>query len=120
MKALSVDPTHMKYEDTEWRFLIRTQGPRGCFYILLKFSYGVFQSRPSVIHFVNYQYVLADQVGHLKGRQVEPLGSSNLGPRRFDRVGWLSGGKLLIEGKADGLNRDVGSRWSFEKRPTKR
>lgn len=86
-----------------------------CSHILLKFFHRVLERRSRVVDFVDDEYVLANKVGHLKGGQIEPLGPRNLGAWRLDRIRWIRGWKLFVEGEANGLDRNIGSGWPLEK-----
>lgn len=79
--------------------------------IFFQFFDGVLERGACVIDFVDYEDVLANQVGHLQGRQVEPLCSCDFGAGGLDRVGT---GELLVEGKTDGLDRNIGGSRLFE------
>lgn len=81
--------------------------------ILLQFANGILQSGTCVIHFVDDQDVLADQVGHLERGEVKPLCACDLG------AGLLNGvvtGELLVQTQTDGLNGNVGCAGLLEKR----
>lgn len=47
--------------------------------VLLQLAHGVLESGAGVVDLVNDEDVLADQVGHLERRQIEPLRTGDLG-----------------------------------------
>jgi hypothetical protein len=79
--------------------------------VLLQFADGIFQGGAGVIDLVDDQDVLADQVGHLEGAQVEPLSTGDLGAG--DLLG-IAAAEVLVEGQTDGLDGDVGVTGALE------
>jgi hypothetical protein len=73
--------------------------------VLLQLSHRVLERCPRVVHLVNDEHVLADQVGHLEGRQIEPLCAGDFCAGLLD---FGVSAELLVEGEADGLDGDVG------------
>lgn len=81
--------------------------------VLFQLADRIFKRCPRIIDLVDDQHVLADQVGHLQRRQVQPLCS------RYFCAGLLdvfvgAGAELLVEGEADSLDGDVGAAGGFE------
>lgn len=74
--------------------------------ILLQLAHGVLESGACVINLVDDKNVLADQVGHLERRQIQPLCAGDL--CAGDLFGGL-GAEGLVERKTDGLDGDVGA-----------
>lgn len=81
--------------------------------ILLQLAHSIFEGRPSVIDFIDDQDVLANQVGHLEGAQIQPLGTSHLGAG--DLLG-ITAAEILVEGQTDGLDGDVWVTGALEER----
>jgi hypothetical protein len=81
--------------------------------ILLQLAHGILESCPGVIDLIDDQDVLANQVGHLEGAQVEPLSAGDLGT--WDLLG-ITAAEILIEGQTDGLDGDVGVTGALEER----
>lgn len=79
--------------------------------ILLQLTDSVFQGGTGVIDLVDNQDVLADQVGHLEGAQVQPLGTGDLGAG--DLFG-IAATEILVEGQTNGLDGDVGVTGALE------
>lgn len=84
--------------------------------ILLELAHGVLQGRPRVINLVDDENVLADQVGHLEGAEIQPLGAGDLGAG--DLFG-VAAAEVLIEREADGLDGDVGLAGALEEGPVR-
>lgn len=82
-------------------------------HILLQLAHGVLQGGAGVVNLVDDEDVLADQVGHLEGAQVEPLCAGDLGAG--DLLGIVTA-EVLIEGQTDGLDGDVGVAGALEER----
>lgn len=81
--------------------------------VLLQLLDRILQRRPRIVHLVDNQHPLADQVLHLAQRgEVEPLGPGHLGPGGLDLVA----AERLVEGQADGLDGDVGRPGLLEER----
>ena len=107
--------THMKNKDSKLGLLVDVEFGAGLLDILLQLLDGVLERRPGVINLVDDQDALADQAGHVAERgKIQPLSASNLGARLFDDG---IGGELLVEGEADGLDRDVGAAGLLEEGP---
>ncbi len=81
--------------------------------ILLQLAHGIFEGRPGIIDLIDDEDVLANQVGHLEGAQVEPLGTGHLGAG--DLLG-ITAAEILVEGQTDGLDGDVGVTGTLEER----
>jgi hypothetical protein len=79
--------------------------------ILLQLAHGVFKGGAGVVNLVDDEDVLADQVGHLEGAQVEPLCAGDLGTG--DLLGIVAA-EILVEGETDGLDGDVGVTGALE------
>lgn len=79
--------------------------------ILLQLANGIFQGSAGVVNLVDDEDVLADQVGHLEGAQVEPLSTGDLGTG--DLFG-ITAAEVLVEGQTDGLDGDVGVTGALE------
>jgi hypothetical protein len=75
--------------------------------ILLELADGVLECCPCVIDLVDNENVLANQVGHLEGGKVKPLGTCDLCTGDFD-LGVVGAAELLVQGETDGLDGDVG------------
>lgn len=80
-------------------------------HILLQLAHGILESCPGVIDLIDDQDVLANQVGHLEGAQVEPLSAGHLGAG--DLLG-ITTAEILVEGETDGLDGDVGVTGALE------
>jgi hypothetical protein len=103
----------MQHEDGELSLFRSTLLFPCCFHIFLQLTDGVFEGRSGVIHFVDDEDVLADQVGHFEGGEIQPLGAGDFGAGLLD----LSvTGELLVEGETDGLDGDVGRAGLLEER----
>lgn len=64
---MSVSCAYMKHEDAELGPLGRFALRPGCrFNIFLQFSDGVVKSSSRIIHLIYYQYLLANEIGHLE------------------------------------------------------
>lgn len=72
--------------------------------ILLQLAHSVLQSSTGVVNLVDDEDVLADQVGHLEGAQVEPLCAGDLGAG--DLLGVVAT-EIFVEGEADSLDGDI-------------
>ena len=48
-------------------------------YILTQFLDRILQRRPRVVHLIDDEHILSDQVGVLQGREVQPLRTRHLG-----------------------------------------
>lgn len=81
--------------------------------ILLQFTDSVFQSGTGVVDLINNQNVLADQIGHLEGAQIQPLSTGNLGTGDF--LG-ITTTEILVQGETDSLDGDVGVTGALEER----
>lgn len=109
--------THVQNKDEEVSLLaLTTKLLLSQLDILLKLAHSIFQCGTGIIDLVDNEDVLADQVGHLEGAQIKPLGASDLGAG--DLFG-ITTAEVLVEGQANGLNGDVGVTGSLEER-TKR
>ena len=104
--AFSLKDTHVQHEDGEvgllalaTKLLLSNQN------ILLELAHSVLESGPGVVNLINNEDVLANQVGHLQGAQVQPLCAGHLGARDF--LG-IATAKILVEGQTNSLDRDVG------------
>lgn len=96
----------MQHEDEEVGLLALTTKLLLCLLdILLQLAHSILQGCPGVINLIHNQDVLANQVGHLEGAQVEPLCAGDLGARNLFRV---TKAQILVEGQTDGLDWDVG------------
>lgn len=80
-------------------------------HILLQLAHGILEGCPGVIDLIDDQDVLANQVGHFEGAQVEPLSAGHLGTG--DLLG-ITTAEILIEGQTDGLDGDVGVTGALE------
>lgn len=83
--------------------------------ILLQFPDRILQRGSSVIHLVNDEDVLADEIGHFEGGEIEPLRARDFGARRFGRLGGIARREGFVKGETDGLDRDIGRIGAFEK-----
>ena len=72
--------------------------------VLFQLLDGVLEGRSCVVDLINNENILANQVRHLEGGEVEPLCAGDFGTRLLDGVG----AEGLIEGEADGLDGNVG------------
>lgn len=72
--------------------------------VLLELLDGVLERGSRVIDLVNDEDVLADQVRHLEGGEVEPLCAGDFRAGLLDGVG----AEGFVEGETDGLDGDVG------------
>lgn len=83
--------------------------------IFLQLLNCILQRCACVVHLIHNQYVFANETRHLQCRQVEPLGTGDFCSRRFDRLGWVAArGEGFVEGKADGLDGNIGRGGAFE------
>lgn len=82
--------------------------------ILLELTDSVLERRPRVVDLVNDENVLADQVGHLQGAEIQPLCAGDLGTGDFLGV---AATEVLVERQTDGLNGDVRITLALEERP---
>lgn len=73
-------------------------------HIFFQLAHRILQGRPSIVHLIHNQNILANQVGHLKRAQVQPLCTGDLGARNFLGV---TTAEVLIEGQTDGLDGDI-------------
>lgn len=106
--------THVQHEDAKFGGLVGAQPLPGGLDVLLELLDGVLEGGPGVVDLVNDEDALADQVLHLaQGAQVEPLGAGDLCAGDLGDAGGgvaaLGLGEGLVEGEADGLDRDVGA-----------
>jgi hypothetical protein len=75
--------------------------------VLFELAHRVLERRARIVHLVDNQDVLANQVRHLEGREVQPLRARYFCAGRFNV--WVAGGaELFVQGEADGLDGDVG------------
>lgn len=82
--------------------------------VLLELLDGVLEGGAGVIHLVDNQDALANQVLHVaQGREIEPLRAGDLGAGRLD-LGVLA--ELLVQREANGLDGDVGRPGLLEER----
>jgi hypothetical protein len=79
--------------------------------ILLQLAHRILERRPRVVHLVDNQHVLADQICHFERGQVEPLRARDFCARRFD---FGIRAERLVQREADGLDGDVGRPGLFE------
>ena len=101
----------MQHKDAERRLLALAALARSLLRnVLLQLAHGVLERRPRVVHLVDDEDVLADQVAHVQGGQVEPLRARHLCAGDFDGVG----AEGFVEGEADGLDGDIGGASALE------
>lgn len=81
-------------------------------HIFLELPHGVFQRRPGVIYLINNKDILANQVVHLQGAQIQPLCAGDLGAGDFFRV---SAAQVFVQRETDGLDGNVGLAGAFQK-----
>jgi hypothetical protein len=80
-------------------------------HVLLQLAHGVLESGACVVDLVDNENVLANQVGHLERRQIQPLCAGDLcAGDLFGRVG----AQCLVQRETDGLDGDVGAAGSLE------
>lgn len=109
--------TYVQNEDEEVGLLALTaELLLGNLDILLELAHGVLEGCAGVIDLVHDQNVLADQVGHLEGAHVEPLGAGDLGAGNL--LG-IAATEILVEGETDGLDGDVGVAGALEEGSTR-
>lgn len=97
--------TYVQYEDEEVGLLALTaKRLLRLLDILLQLAHRIFQGCPGVINLIHNQDVLANQVGHLEGAQIEPLCARDLGARNLFRV---TAAQILVEGQTDSLDGDI-------------
>jgi hypothetical protein len=80
--------------------------------ILLELADSVLQGCAGIIDLIDDKNVLANQVGHLQRAHVQPLRAGDLGTG--DLLG-VSAAQILVKGKADSLDGDVGVTGLLEK-----
>lgn len=95
----------MEHEDKEVSLLALTAKLLlRLLHIFFQLAHGILQGCPSIVHLIHNQNILANQAGHLKRAQVQPLCAGDLGARNFLGV---TTAQVLVEGQTDGLDRDV-------------
>lgn len=95
----------MQHEDAEARLLaLAAELLLRLDDVLLELFDGVLERGSRVIDLVNDEDVLADQVRHLEGGEVEPLCAGDFRAGLLDGVG----AEGFVEGETDGLDGDVG------------
>lgn len=73
--------------------------------ILLQLADGILERSAGIINLVDDENVLSNEVGHLEGTQIQPLGAGDLGTR--DLFG-VTTAQVLVQRQADSLDGDVG------------
>lgn len=85
----------------------------GGFDVFLQFADGVFEGGAGVVDLVDDEDAFADEVFHgAEGAEIEPLGARHLGANLLH---FFAAAEGLVEGEADGLDRNVGGPRLFEK-----
>lgn len=98
----------MQDKDAEIRLLaLPSQLLHGRLNILLKLADRILEGGAGIVNLVDNEDVLANQVRHLKRRQVEPLRARHFCAGCLD-LGVCAAAELLVEGQPDGLDGDVG------------
>lgn len=96
----------MQYKDAEFGLALHAKLLPGSLDVLLQLLDGVFEGGSCVIDLVDDEDLLADQVLHLaQAGEVQPLCPSHNLARLLDNI---VGSQLLVQGKTNGLDRNVG------------
>lgn len=72
--------------------------------VLLELADGIFEGGTGIVNFVNNEDVLANEVGHFQGAQVQPLCTGDLGSGNFLGVTTT---QVLVERQTDGLDGNI-------------
>lgn len=82
--------------------------------ILLQLADGILQRGAGIVDLIDDEDILSDEIGHLERAQVQPLRAGDFGAG--DLLG-VAAAEILVQGKADGLDGDVGLAGAFEEGP---
>lgn len=105
----------MKNKNAELRLgRIGAHAAAGFLNVLLQLLDGVFECGSGIVHLVNDEDALADEVFEgTESREIEPLSTSNLSARLLNLVV----AKRLVKREANGLDGDVGRAGLLEEGP---